>query len=98
MLEAMERGIERPLPDRQLFVRQLLNAFRDGPAVQRLARQRFQDEEIERALEQIRGFRHGLTRIPRLSTMAHTSIIDKRPRMTPRRFGFWLLASGFSAA
>src|SRR5262245_50150053 len=57
LLEAMERGIERALADRQRVAGEQLNALGDPPAVQRLARDGFQDEQIQRALEQIGGFR-----------------------------------------
>jgi hypothetical protein len=48
--------------------------------VKRLARERFQNQEVERSLEEIGRLRHGLTSIPRLSTIASASIVGNRRR------------------
>src|SRR5690242_2311701 len=69
--EPVQGGIERPLADRQLVIRERLYALDDRPAVERSASERLENEEIERALEEIGGFRHDLTRIPRPSTMRY---------------------------
>jgi hypothetical protein len=56
MLEAMKRGIERALLHLQDVARQLLNAARDGPSVLRFELQRFEDQKIEGALDEVDGF------------------------------------------
>src|SRR5262249_7673416 len=71
--EAMECGVERTLLDGEHVVREQLNAFRDCPPVQRSAREGLEDQEIECALEQIRGLGHAVDN--------DTSIIDNT---TPR--------------
>src|SRR5688572_6075124 len=53
LLEPVQRGIQRALADLEDFTRQLLDPARDGVPVRGAPRQRLEDEEIERALEQI---------------------------------------------
>src|SRR6476620_5227121 len=97
VLEAVQRGIERSLSHRELLAGEGLDALGDRPAVQRLARDRLEDEQVEGALEQVGGLRHDLTRIPRLSTMRHTSTIDNEVAMPAIRVAlaiFTLAAAG----
>src|SRR6185436_14977252 len=97
VLEAVQRGIERSLSDRELLAGEGLDALGDRPAVQRLARDRLEDEQVEGALQQVGGLGHGLTRIPRLSTMRHTSTIDNEVAMHAIRVApaiFTLAAAG----
>src|SRR5262249_50764440 len=54
----MERRVQRSLSHRQGVARQDLNALRDSPPVQRLARDGLEDQQIESALEQVGRFRH----------------------------------------
>src|SRR5437762_5888219 len=58
VLETLERGIERSLLDQQHVVGELSNPPRDGPPVQRLEHERLEDEQIERALDEVDRF-HG---------------------------------------
>src|SRR5262245_10025478 len=62
VLEAMECRIERALIDLQDIFGDLLDAFRDRPAVQRLGSQRAEDEQVECARQKVRngGPRHGV--------------------------------------
>jgi hypothetical protein len=53
MLEAVERGIERPLLDEQDLVRELLDAARDRPAMERFEGQRLQNQQVEGALHEV---------------------------------------------
>src|SRR5688572_32216468 len=53
LLEPVERGIERPLVDLEDVVGELAHELRDSPSVQGTEAQCLEDEEIERALEQI---------------------------------------------
>src|SRR5262252_6540899 len=73
MLEAMERGIERPLSDRERVVREELDSLRDAPPVERLPGNRLEDQQIQRALQQVGRLRHSTPRlsttIPRTSTI-----------------------------
>src|SRR5262249_8923282 len=83
ILETVQRGIERSLAHREHVVREQLDALRDRPSVQRLTRERLQDQEIERALQKVGWFRHqkGLDEdtsiidnaIPRTSTTRSTT-------------------------
>ena len=52
-LEPLQRRIQRALVDAQHVLGDLLDALRDAPAVQRPERQRLEDQQIERALQQI---------------------------------------------
>src|SRR5581483_9508606 len=52
-LEAVERGIERPLPHLEEMLRAVLEPLGDAPAMHGAELQRFQDEHVERALEQL---------------------------------------------
>jgi hypothetical protein len=52
-LEAVQRGVQRTLLDLQNVFGDLLNTFRNGPAVLRLESNRFEDEQIQSALRQI---------------------------------------------
>src|SRR4051812_42586347 len=58
----MESRIERALVDLQDVSRNLLDALGDGPAVQGIVLQRAQDQQIERAGQQIGRSRHGVDR------------------------------------
>jgi hypothetical protein len=53
VLEAMQRRIKRALVDLQDILRDLLNALRDRPAMQRGRLQRPEDEQIERAGQEV---------------------------------------------
>ena len=75
MLQAVQRRIERALLHAQQFVRDLLDALRDRPAVHRLERDRPQDQQVERALNQV-----GL--------VAHVaSLVDCQGERRPERRG-----------
>src|ERR1051326_2807213 len=65
LLERVERRVERSLLHLQLVFRDLLDALRDRPAMLRLERDDFQNEEVERALDEVVWFAHW-----RLSTIA----------------------------
>src|SRR3954453_17511371 len=53
----MQRGIERALLHTQDVAGDLLDTFRNGPAVKRLKRQGAEDEQVQRALRKINGSR-----------------------------------------
>ena len=53
VLEAMQGGVERALVDLQHVLGDLLDALGDRPAVQGVLLQRAQDEQVERAGQQI---------------------------------------------
>src|SRR6476469_2677819 len=60
ILEAIEGGIERALVDGEHVAGHLLNAGGDGPAVVRFQHDGFEDEQIERTLQQLNvGIAHG---------------------------------------
>ena len=59
MLEAVERGVQGTLLDLQCVVRDLLNAQQDAVPVERSEGNGLQDQEVERALEQLGRFGHG---------------------------------------
>ena len=56
-LHAVQRGIKRALLHTQDVAGNLLNTFRNGPAVERLKRQGAEDEQVQRALRKINGSR-----------------------------------------
>jgi hypothetical protein len=58
MLEPVQRGIERPLLDAQQVAGHLLDSLGDRPAVHRLEGTRAQDQEIERALQDVSVVAH----------------------------------------
>src|SRR5687768_18453637 len=62
MLETMESRVKRALIDLQDVLGNLLDALGDGPAVQNILLQRAQDQQIERAGQQVGGSRHGVDR------------------------------------
>src|SRR5262245_56404909 len=62
VLEPMEGRIERALVDLQDVSRNLLDALGDGPAVLGVLLQRAQDQQIERAGQQIGRSRHAVDR------------------------------------
>ena len=53
-------GPVRTLADLEDIARKLLDAQRDAPAVHGLEHERAQDEQIERALQKIGGWRHAI--------------------------------------
>src|SRR5262249_19624977 len=54
LLEAMERRIQGALPDLQDVLRDGLNALCNRPAVARLGGERFEDQNVEGSLDEIR--------------------------------------------
>src|SRR5258708_15952907 len=58
LLEAIERGIEATLADLENVGRELSDALRDAPAVERAESQGAQDEEVESALEELGAIGH----------------------------------------
>ena len=58
VLQAMQRRIECAGAHLEHLAGDLLDAKRDAPAVHRLERECLQDQEIQRALEQVSGFTH----------------------------------------
>ena len=64
--QAIERRVERTLLDLQDVARDLLDALGDAPAVHGFERQSFQDQKIERALQDFDPWTHGLS--PRRTT------------------------------
>src|SRR5262249_6129124 len=60
VLETMEGRIERALVDLQDVLGNLLDALGDGPAVLGILLQRAEDQQIERAGQQIGRSRHGV--------------------------------------
>ena len=53
LLEAMQRGIQRPLVHLQDLPGDLPDALCDSPSVHRLERKSSQDQEVQRALNKI---------------------------------------------
>ena len=73
LLQALERGIERPLIHVEDAARELLNARADSPAVHRLEGERLEDEKVERAPKDVGlfGCGHGLfCRVPTEGSIA----------------------------
>jgi hypothetical protein len=58
MLEPIQGGVERALVDLQPVSGDLLDAQQNAVAVKRAQRDGFEDEEIERPLQQFRRARH----------------------------------------
>jgi hypothetical protein len=56
MLEPLEGRVQRPLLDEQDAVGQLADARGDRPAVLRFERQGLEDQEVERALDEVDRF------------------------------------------
>src|SRR5713101_1953690 len=76
-LISMERGIQGSLPDPEGVPRHLLNAVGDSPAMQGRQRQRLENEQVQRALEDIRGGRQFMSLLSeRKGSMAlrHSSV------------------------
>src|SRR4030095_2662815 len=84
-LEAVTRRIERSLGALQAVSRYLLDTLRDCPAVLGFELDRFEDQKVERALEEINRFAH-LTTLTVYHTLAsgdcqepHASDASTRP-------------------
>src|SRR5262249_38916880 len=60
-LEAIECGIQRSLADLERIARELLDALADSPAVQWRERERFENQQVQRAFQNIGGGGHGLS-------------------------------------
>jgi hypothetical protein len=56
--EPLQSGVQRSLLHLQDVVGELADALRDRPAVERLQRDRFHDQQIDGALDQVGGFAH----------------------------------------
>ena len=60
VLEAVQGGEERPGPDVEGVARDLLDAARDAESVELTEGERLEDEQVERALQEVGlGGRHG---------------------------------------
>src|SRR5687768_505143 len=68
LLEALERRVEGALVHLQHAVGDLLDALADPPAVHGLERERLQDEQVERAAEDVRRRAGGHGRLRRMSS------------------------------
>src|SRR5262245_19366847 len=75
----MEGGIERALVDLQDVLGNLLDALGDGPAVLGILLQRAEDQQNERAGQQIRCSRHGVDYRPYKVLM---STVNTKPALT----------------
>src|SRR3954451_17264593 len=62
LLEPVERRVQRALLHLQLFLRDLLDALADGPAMFWLERHHLEDQQVERALHEIVWFPHWFVR------------------------------------
>ena len=58
LFQAMKRWIERALADLKCIFRNELDALRDAPAVHGFERDSFENEKIERALNEVGRFAH----------------------------------------
>src|SRR5258708_2051167 len=58
LLKAVKRGVERTLLDLQNFIRYLLDALGDGPAMFGLKKDGFEYQQVESALHEIIRFTH----------------------------------------
>src|SRR5438105_3219151 len=56
LLELVQRRVERSVADLQHVARDLLQALADGPAVEWLESENFQQQEVESALDEIGWF------------------------------------------
>jgi hypothetical protein len=65
MLQPVERWIERPLLDTQLVLRDLLDAQKNRVAVQRPEGDGLENQQVQRALQQLGGVGQG--RSPRMT-------------------------------
>ena len=63
LLQPVQRRVQRALRDLQHVAADLANALRDAPAVHRLERERLEDEQIQRALNEIGRSAHGDTQV-----------------------------------
>jgi len=61
LLEAVQSRVERALLNLKDFLRDLLDAFGDGPAMFGFERNGFEDEKVESALDEIVRFAHSMT-------------------------------------
>src|SRR5262245_58904274 len=93
LFQPVQRRVERTLLYVEHFARDLLDPLGDRPAVQRLGRYRFQNQEIQSPLDQIARFPHCPT--PLLLPSHDTSLpralpinpasITQLPRSVPHR-------------
>ena len=79
LFETVQGRVERALLDLKHLARNLLNAFGNRPAVFRFERDSFQDEKVERSLDQIVWLRHTMV------------IYNKYCRLS--RYGYWAMVA-----
>src|ERR1700730_16971933 len=66
LFQLVQRGIERAIADLEDVTGHLLEALADRPAVKRLEREDFQNQEVQGALHQVRRLAHRMSsRLPR---------------------------------
>jgi hypothetical protein len=58
LLQLVQRGIQRTIAHLECLVRHLVEALTDGPPIERLKGQDFQDQEVQCPLDQIGWFTH----------------------------------------
>src|SRR5580704_382590 len=61
LFQPVQSGVERPLLNLKNFLRDLLNALGNRPAVLRLERDGLENEQIESSLNEIAWFSHTMT-------------------------------------
>ena len=65
MFQLMQRWVERTVADAQHIAGNLLQALTDGPSIQGLQRQYFEDQHVQRPLDQIGRLAHKVSsRLP----------------------------------
>src|SRR4029079_8709049 len=82
-LEAVERGGQRALRDVDRFAGDLVDAEQDAVAMERLQRDGLQDQQVERARQQLGGLAHAVTLLDRLGVSRLSpslSMRDEDPR------------------
>src|SRR5262249_9811461 len=60
LFQLVQRGVERAVADLEDIARHLQEPLADRPSMQRLEREDLQQQEVERALNQVGRFAHGL--------------------------------------
>src|SRR5262249_15447785 len=80
LLEPVQRGVQRALLHLQLVARHLLDPLRDGPPVLRLERQRAQNQDVQRPLNQIARLPHVYTST--IYNCRPSTHVGARPRLS----------------
>lgn len=82
LLEFVKRWVQRSGTDLENVIRHLLESLGERPPMQRFELEDFEDQEVERALEEVDGFAHAVIGIRQQHIRKEELTTNRRQRPT----------------